>query len=77
MYDAGIDPGINYWSNKQNQLFKSQMEALIVAFELVWKIAKVNFVDNNRMQVQRELVELGYSEEINVINSCRYNLHIN
>lgn len=29
----------------QNQLFKSQMEALIVAFELVWKLAKVNFVD--------------------------------
>ncbi len=28
-----------------NQLFKSQLEALIVAFELVWKLAKVNFVD--------------------------------
>lgn len=28
-----------------NQLFKSQMEALIVAFELIWKIAKVDFVD--------------------------------
>lgn len=28
-----------------NQLFKSQMEALIVAFELVWKLAKVNFFD--------------------------------
>ncbi|MCC9970084.1 ATPase, partial [Streptococcus agalactiae] len=31
-----------------NQLFKSQMEALIVAFELVWKIAKVNFVDDTK-----------------------------
>ena len=30
-----------------NQLFKSQMEALIVAFELVWKLAKVDFVDVN------------------------------
>ncbi len=29
----------------QNQLFKSQMEALMVAFELVWKLAKVSFVD--------------------------------
>ena len=29
----------------ENQLFKSQMEALIVAFELVWKLAKVSFVD--------------------------------
>lgn len=28
-----------------NQLFKSQLEALIVAFELIWKLAKVNFVD--------------------------------
>lgn len=32
----------------ENQLFKSQMEALIVAFELVWKLAKVSFVDENK-----------------------------
>lgn len=32
----------------QNNLFKSQIEALIVAFELIWKIAKINFVDSNR-----------------------------
>lgn len=32
----------------QNQLFKSQMEALSVAFELVWKLAKVNFVDDTK-----------------------------
>ena len=31
-----------------NQLFKSQLEALIVAFELVWKLAKVEFVDSNK-----------------------------
>lgn len=31
-----------------NQLFKSQMEALIVAFELVWKLAKVEFVEETR-----------------------------
>ncbi len=31
-----------------NQLFKSQMEALIVAFELVWKLAKVNFVQTDK-----------------------------
>lgn len=30
-----------------NQLYKSQMEALIVAFELVWKLAKVDFVEPN------------------------------
>ena len=38
-YDSLIDR-IN-----ENQLFKTQMEPLIVAFELVWKLAKVNFVD--------------------------------
>ena len=32
----------------ENQLFKSQMEALIVAFELVWKLAKVSFVEDNK-----------------------------
>ena len=32
----------------ENQLFKSQMEALIVAFELIWKVAKVSFVDTGK-----------------------------
>ena len=32
----------------ESQLFKSQMEALIVAFELVWKLAKVSFVDESK-----------------------------
>lgn len=32
----------------ENQLFKSQMEALIVAFELVWKLAKVSFGDEGK-----------------------------
>ncbi len=31
-----------------NQLFKSQMEALIVAFELIWKLAKVEFLEETR-----------------------------
>ena len=31
-----------------NMLFKSQLEALIVAFELVWKLAKVSFVEGNK-----------------------------
>ena len=48
---CGLD---NIDSNKlteivnQNDLFKSQIEALIVAFELIWKIARVNFVDPNK-----------------------------
>ena len=32
----------------ENPLFKSQAEPLMVAFELVWKLAKVNFLDDNR-----------------------------
>lgn len=32
----------------ENQLYKSQMEALIVAFELVWKLAKVSFVEKGK-----------------------------
>ena len=40
----------------QNQLFKSQMEALMVAFELIWKLAKVSFVDTTRRPVQKGLV---------------------
>lgn len=31
-----------------NQLLKSQLEALIVSFELVWKLAKVDFVDADK-----------------------------
>ena len=46
--DEGIDPESIIGVINENQLFKSQMEALIVAFELIWKIAKVNFVDYNR-----------------------------
>lgn len=33
----------------QNQLLKSQIESLIVAFELVWKLAKVNFVEPDKV----------------------------
>lgn len=32
----------------KNQLFKSQIESLIVAFELVWRLAKVSFVDTDK-----------------------------
>lgn len=38
-----LKAGIN-----ENQLFKSQMETLIVAFELVWKLAKVSFVEDGK-----------------------------
>ena len=46
--DAGIN-GITEETLRDvasnNQLFKSQLESLIVAYELVWKLAQVRFVD--------------------------------
>ena len=36
-----------------NQLFKSQLESLIVAFELVWRLAKVRFVGNMATSFER------------------------
>lgn len=33
---------------KNNQMLKSQLEALIVAFELVWKLAKIRFSDEKK-----------------------------
>jgi len=36
-----------------NQLFKSQLESLIVAFELVWRLAKVKFVGNMANSFER------------------------
>lgn len=43
--EAQIDNEMLIAGINENQLFKSQLEALIVAFELVWKLAKVSFVD--------------------------------
>jgi MoxR-like ATPase len=37
----------------ENQLFKSQLESLIVAFELVWRLAKVQFVGNMASSFER------------------------
>ena len=59
----------------ENQLFKSQLEALIVAFELVWKIAKVEFVDTNKASSAertggiRYPKKLNYSVNIDIIHS--------
>lgn len=59
----------------KNQLLKSQMEALIVAFELVWKIAKVDFVESGkpasseRTGGKRYPKKLIYSVNIDIIHS--------
>ena len=58
-----------------NQLFKSQMEALIVAFELVWKLAKVSFVDSSKAASAertggiRYPKKLAYSVNMDIIHS--------
>lgn len=59
----------------KNQLFKSQMEALMVAFELVWKLAKVNFVDTTKAASAERTggvrfpKKLTYSVNIDIIHS--------
>lgn len=59
----------------QNQLLKSQMEALIVAFELVWKIAKIDFVESGKPASSertggvRYPKKLKYSVNIDIIHS--------
>lgn len=59
-----------------NQLYQSQMEALIVAFELVWKLAKVGFVDGalpasaERTGGVRYPKKLAYSVNADIIHSA-------
>ena len=48
-----------------NQLFKSQLEALIVAFELVWKIAKVEFVDSTKAASAERTGGIRYPKKLN------------
>lgn len=46
--EDGISAESLFKTINDNQIFKSQMEALIVAFELVWKLAKVEFVESDK-----------------------------
>lgn len=43
--EENLDINIILEKINTNQLFKSQIEALIVAFELIWKLGKIDFVD--------------------------------
>lgn len=59
----------------QNQLLKSQIEALMVAFELVWKLARVRFVNpalrsaDERTSGVRYPKKLAYSIHADIIHS--------
>ena len=48
MTSNNIEIETAYRKVNDNQLFKSQLESLIVAFELVWRIAEVSYVDKNK-----------------------------
>ena len=60
---------------ESNQLYKSQIEALMVAFELIWKIAKVEFTDDTRIASaertggNRYPKKLKYTTNIDIIHS--------
>lgn len=48
----------------ENQLFKSQLEALIVAFELIWKIARISFEDTSKAAGAERTGGVRYSKRI-------------
>lgn len=47
-----------------NALFKSQMESLIVAFELIWKLAKISFVDQDKNASAERTGGVRYSKKL-------------
>lgn len=55
-----------------NQLFKSQIEALIVAFELIWKLAKVSFVDSSKPFSAERTGGIRYEKRLNF--SCNMDI---
>jgi ATPase family associated with various cellular activities (AAA) len=48
----------------KNQLFKSQLEALIVAFELVWRLAKVSFVEDDKPASSERTGKIRYPKKL-------------
>lgn len=55
-----------------NQLFKSQIESLIVAFELIWKLAKVSFVDSSKPFSAERTGGIRYEKRLNF--SCNMDI---
>lgn len=53
-----------------NQLFKSQLEALIVAFELVWKIGKITFVDKSKPSSAERTGGIRYPKQLAFTSNC-------
>ena len=49
----------------ENNIFKSQLESLIVAFELIWKIAKISFLDENLPTSKERTGGVRYPKKLN------------
>lgn len=60
-----IDNGKIIQTINKNQLFKSQIESIIVAFELVWKLAKVDFVDDSKPKSIERTDGIRYPKKLN------------
>ena len=65
-----IDPGSMAGIINNNQLFKSQLEALIVAFELVWKLGKVTFVDKSKPSSAERTGGIRYPKQLAFTSNC-------
>lgn len=57
-----IDTVIDAINN--NSLFKSQMESLIVAFELIWKLAKISFIDEDKTAAAERTGGIRYPKKL-------------
>lgn len=68
--ESGIDPDSMAGTINNNQLFKSQLEALIVAFELVWKLGKVSFVDKSKPSSAERTGGIRYPKQIAFTSNC-------
>ena len=72
----GIAPEIVESTFNNNRLVRAQIESLKVAFELIWKLAKVDFVDTSlafsaeRTGKVRYPKKLTYSSNIDIIRSA-------
>lgn len=68
--ENGINPADVATTFNNNQLFKSQLEALIVAFELVWKISKVTFVDKSKPASAERTGGIRYPKQLTFTSNC-------
>lgn len=65
LYLAAGDKDTLFVDNiNKNQLFKSQLESLIVAFELVWRLAKIEYEDKTKSNTAERTGGTRYPKEL-------------